>query len=110
VACNNNYRQREWRITGNLSVRGEELMRLPSAELISHLLDIDADFFGREYPPGTGKRIADNVYLYPGMGNKPLIELVNRVFVPAGVVDQATAILKALANPPLVVSIDDIKV
>jgi hypothetical protein len=45
------YRQREWRITGNIGFGGEGLMRLPSPELINALLELDAPFFGREFPP-----------------------------------------------------------
>ena len=100
------YRQREWRIVGNFSVRGEEVMRLPSAELINGLLKIDAEFWGKLLPDLLGsKRTVDETLVYPGIGKRRIIEMANRVIVPAEAVDSAKTILSSFTNPPPVVSI-----
>jgi len=77
------YRQREWRISGNFAVRGENVMRRTSDQVIGRLLDIDADFFGRDFPTPSGvKRLAEEAFVYPGFGGKRVIQMVRRVIVP----------------------------
>jgi hypothetical protein len=46
------YRQREWRIARNFAIRGEDVMRRPSEELIERALNIDATFWGRRISAG----------------------------------------------------------
>jgi hypothetical protein len=104
------YRQREWRIFGNFAVKDEEVMRAPSSELIDRLLDIDAEFWGEEFPKGSGsgKRRAEEVFVYPGICGNPIIETVNRVIVPQEAVEKAKNILKVLKQPPPVVSLGSV--
>jgi hypothetical protein len=103
------YRQREWRVVGNFSVRGEDVMRLPSTELINRLLEIDAEFWGKVLPDLAGtKRTVDETLVYPGIGQRRVIEMANRVIVPAEAVDSAKAILASLAHPPPAVSITEL--
>jgi hypothetical protein len=102
------YRQREWRIAGNFSVRGNEVMRRPSPELIDRLLAIDEEFFGREFSSPFGNRLADAAYVYPGFGDRKVLEMSTRVIVPAAAVDKAKKILNGLDRCPPVVSLESI--
>jgi len=103
------YRQREWRITGNFAIKGKDVTQRPSEDDINKLLGIDAEFFGKliETPSGM-KKAADLVLVYPSLNSRPIIELANRVIVPAKAVDSAKTILSTLANPPPVVSITEL--
>ena len=116
------YRQREWRITGNIAFRGEELMRRPSAELITALLALDADFFGKEFPPNrdmitnpsllnepVNARLVDWIYAFPGIAGKSIIELASRIIVPSEALDSVKAIVATVNNPPMVVSTDTLQ-
>jgi hypothetical protein len=104
------YRQREWRIGRNFAIRGEDVMRLPSAELIERVLNIDGAFWGDEFPRGSGskKRRAEQLLVYPGIGGKRIIEAVNRVIVPPGAVERAKTIMQGLNSSPPVISLADI--
>lgn len=88
------YRQREWRISGNYAIKGEEVMRQPSEAMITRLLELDGNFFGRIFPqddrvisnttikdPGQS-RLVDWVYVMPGLGEDRILDLVRRVIVP----------------------------
>jgi len=103
------YRQREWRIVGNIAVRGEELMRRPRTEFVERLLEIDQEFFGREFPPSSGKRLADEIYVFPGIGEKRIIEMARRIIVPDVAVGKAKSILKCVTNPPPVIGFSDLR-
>jgi hypothetical protein len=98
------YRQREWRITSNFAVRGEEVMRLPSQEMVSRLLEIDEAFHGRDFPGASGiRRLAEEAYILPSIMGKRIIELVNRFVVPRAALAPAKAILaRALPNAQIV--------
>jgi hypothetical protein len=103
------YRQREWRIVGNIAVRGEELMRRPTTEFVERLLEIDSEFFGREFPPSSGKRLADDIYVFPGIGERRIIEMVRRIIVPDVAVERAKSIVKCVNNPPPVIAFSDLR-
>ncbi len=114
------YRQREWRISGNYAIRGEEVMRLPSEAMIARLLTLDDKFFGRAFPPAaevisnptiqdaSEKRLVDWVYVLPGLEDKRVLEMVRRVIVPDGAVESAEEILKALKNAPPVTRLSEL--
>jgi hypothetical protein len=102
------YRQREWRIAWNFAVRGEDVMRRPSQELIQRLLAIDADFFGRDFPTASGvNQLAAEAYVLPGIGGERIIELVNRVIVPRAALTKAKEIAAKTAPNTPVVCIED---
>jgi hypothetical protein len=104
------YRQREWRIAWNFSIRGDEVLRRPSDELIGRLLDIDADFFARDFPTASGtSRLANEALLFPGMMGKRTIEMANRVVVPREALTSAKAIVARHAPDVPVVCIEDLK-
>jgi hypothetical protein len=103
------YRQREWRIAWNFAVRGEEVMRRPSGEVIERLLEIDAEFFGRDFPIATGTtRLANEAYVFPGIGGKRIIQMVNRVVVPRVSLQTAISIVARVAPNVPIVSLEDL--
>jgi hypothetical protein len=102
------YRQREWRIVGNIAVRGEELMRRPRIEFVERLLEIDPEFFGREFPPSSGKRLADDIYVFPGIAEKRIIEMARRIIVPDAAIERAKSIVKCATNPPAVIGFKEL--
>jgi hypothetical protein len=69
------YREREWRIACNIAIRGVEMMQLPNAELIERLKALDRDFFGREFPPNSGRSLAEGVFVLPGLGDKRILQM-----------------------------------
>jgi hypothetical protein len=104
------YRQREWRIAWNFEMGGEEVMRRPSKELIDKLLEIDADFFGRDFPTMSGtRRLADEAFVFPRIGGKRIIEMVNRVVVPRAAFTPANDLLARVAPSVPIICIENIK-
>ncbi len=92
------YRQREWRIVSNFAIRGEEVMRRPSREVIDRLLDIDPDFFARDFTTMSGiKRLAEETRIFPGIGDKKIIHMVRRVVVPRAAMSSVKPILDHFA-------------
>jgi len=103
------YRQREWRIAWNFATRDEEVMRRPSSEVIERLLDIDAMFFGRDFPTMSGtKRLAEEALVFPGIRDKKILQMVNRVVVPRAAMASARSILSRFAPSVSIVCIEDI--
>lgn len=118
------YRQREWRIAGNIGYMGEDLMGMPSKALSDRLLALDAEFFGREFPRNgvtptnpslknrtVGDRLIDWVFVYQGIDERHIIGAVRRVIVPRGAIEPAKVILAKhfkRSNPPPVIAIEDL--
>jgi hypothetical protein len=102
------YREREWRIAGNMAIRGVEMMRGPSPELIERLKALDTDFFSREFPPKSGKSLAEGVFVLPGLGDKGILQMVNRVIVPTEAMPVVRAILKDLSDAPPISSLESV--
>jgi hypothetical protein len=114
------YRQREWRMAGNVAVRDEEMMHVPSAVMIDRLLALDADFFGRQFPPADEivsntslhglqqQRLADWCWVFAEFDGRRALNWVRRVIVPADALDAATAILAPLADAPPLVSLENL--
>jgi hypothetical protein len=104
------YRQREWRIAWNFAVRGEEVMRRPSNEVVARLIEIDAEFFGRDFPTASGpKQLASEALIFPGMAGKRLVEMANRVVVPGAALTSAKATVARFAPNVPVVCIEDMR-
>jgi hypothetical protein len=101
------YREREWRIAGNIAIRGEELMRLPSAPLIERLTALDADFFSKVVP-GADKTRAELSFVLPGLGDKRIFELANRIIVPRAAFSRAESIFSNDSSRPTVVALEDL--
>jgi hypothetical protein len=102
------YREREWRIACNIAIRGVEMMRRPSTELIERLKALDSDFFGREFPPNSGKSLAEGVFVLPGLENRRMLQMVNRVIVPEAAVSRVQAILKELPEAPAIAALESL--
>jgi hypothetical protein len=103
------YRQREWRIAWNFAVRGEEVMRRSSEELVRRLLEIDSEFFARDFQTATGtSQIAHEAYAFPGVGGKKIIQLVNRIVVPRGALQIATTMIARVAPGVTIVCLEDL--
>jgi hypothetical protein len=104
------YRQREWRIAWNFAIRGEEVMRRPSNEVVARLLEIDSDFFGRNFDTPAGmSQLAREALVLPGVGGKRLIELVNRIVVPRAAAPAAQALVARVGTSTPVVCIEDME-
>jgi hypothetical protein len=84
------------------------MMRRPSTELIERLKALDNEFFGREFPPNSGKSLADGVFVLPGLENRRILQMVNRVIVPAAAVSRVQAILKDLPEAPAIASLESL--
>jgi len=85
-------------------------MRRPCDELIARLLEIDADFFGRDFPTMSDPRqLASEALVFPGIANKRIIEMVNRVVVPRAALASARTIVARFAPSIPVVCIEDVK-
>ena len=104
------YRQREWRIAWNFAINGEEVMRQPSDEVVSRLIEIDADFSGRNFETPQGiVQLARTSWILPGFGGRRIVELANRVVVPRAALASAKAILARIAPSVAVVCIEDLE-
>ena len=102
------YRQREWRISHNFAIRGEEVMRRASDEVIGRLMEIDTEFFGRGFQTAAGmSTLGKESWVYPGSGGKRVIQMVRRVIVPREALERASTIVANIApNVPVVCSED----
>lgn len=101
------YREREWRIAGNMAIRGEEMMRQPSGDLIERLMTLDKDFFGKEVP-GNEKTRAELSFVLPGLGEKRILELVNRIIAPRAALERVEAFFSSVSNRPKIVALEDL--
>ena len=101
------YQQREWRITGNIALRGVNVMRNVEPQEVKILLGLDPEFFGKKLslPPKEFPLLSESL-MYPGFEGKHMMEFVNRVIVPASAVEEAKAILQKLDRPPTVVPLE----
>ena len=105
------YRQREWRISHNFAIRGEDVMRRVSNEVIGRLMEIDAEFFGRNFPtPSGAKHLAEEAFVYPGFGGKRVIQMVRRVIVPRHALNRASKIVAQFAPEVPVVCIEELRI
>jgi hypothetical protein len=115
------YRQREWRIAGNIGYMGEGLMGLPSKALTDRLLAVDANFFEREFPRrgavptnpslnnrSFGNRLVDWVYVYQGIDERHIIGAARRVIVPREAMEAAQGILSKHSSPPPVIAMEEL--
>jgi hypothetical protein len=118
------YRQREWRIAGNIGRIGKDLMGLPSPAMIDRLLALDLKFFGRDFPKqddeitnpslagiAFGKRLVDWCFVYQGLDKRHILGAARRIIVPRHAANATREILSAhfkRSVPPPVVPIEDL--
>jgi hypothetical protein len=102
------YREREWRIAGAMTLHGEDLMGSPGPSLIKRLLELDNEFFGKEYPAGKGKNRAEQSFVMPGLGDKPIIRLARRVIAPADALAAVQELLRGVDGAPEAVALESL--
>jgi hypothetical protein len=115
------YRQREWRIAGNVGRMGVDMMGLPSPKLIDRLMEIDAEFWSKPFPkpettltnpsikgPAPTQRMVDWIYVFQGIDDRHIIGAVRRVIVPRDALETAHRIVAKHATPPPVIAIEDL--
>lgn len=92
------YRQREWRILGNMVLRGAEATRRPTENELGELLQIDEAFFGRRiaFPTGEFSRAQQCLFLRE-VADHHVLTYARRLFCPATAVEDATRILADVA-------------
>jgi hypothetical protein len=103
------YREREWRIAGAMTLHGEDLMGSPAPNLVKRLLEIDKDFFGKEYPAGRGLNRAEQSFVMPGLGEMPILRMARRVVAPADALERVQQLLKDVDGRPSVVALESLK-
>ena len=92
------YRQREWRIIGNIIHHGKELTSKLEKSTVKKLIDIDEKFFNRVLEFHTGKyKIYEQCLIFKEYMDKPIIHYVNRIHVPKEV-KKAVEILLSKAS------------
>ncbi|HEY1615781.1 MAG TPA: hypothetical protein VGF97_19065 [Rhizomicrobium sp.] len=77
-----------------MTLRGEDLVGSPGPNLQRRLIALDPEFFGKEYPEGSGQNRAERSYVMPGLGKTPIIEMVRRIIVRADAVARVQEIVK----------------
>lgn len=100
------YRQREWRIIGNMSHHGKELTSSLETSTIQRLKDVDEKFYNKELEFHTGKyKIYEQCLLFKEYNNKPIIHYVNRIHVPKQVKERVEKLLTKVSNQPEIIGI-----
>lgn len=114
------YKQREWRIAGNIAIRGQALMRAPSDEMIEKLMALDADFYGRRFPTdgitvanvsrhgAPQARLVDNCAVFEGFNGKTALQYARRVIAPNTALAAAREIVAAVPNSPPVAPLESL--
>jgi len=97
------YRQREWRISANMTENGVPLARPINAAEKDLLLGLDKAFFMRRirFAKGTYRSV-DTCEFYERFEERPIIQYVRRVIVPSIAVAKARDILSEPTDPPVV--------
>ncbi|CAB3768591.1 hypothetical protein LMG29739_05339 [Paraburkholderia solisilvae] len=103
------YRQREWRIACEFSILGKQVIREVAPAEREQILQIDSEFFTRTIDSDFGavERLSKSLIL-PGLNGKRVIEMVRRVIVPAGALEQARSVLSGIDNAPPVVDLNSL--
>jgi hypothetical protein len=89
------YRQREWRLIGNMMLNGVAVTGKPVADDVAALVSINPQFFEREvqFPSGTSKRV-EQCQLYKNYLGQPLHRVFRRIIAPNQSVDEVRGLLK----------------
>lgn len=92
------YRQREWRIIGNMKKDGVELTKPVGSELRAELIALDSDFFGKKLPFRTGPaaRVDQTQVFGETQLGKHVSKCLRRIIVPSDVLAAAVKITKHL--------------
>lgn len=96
------YKQREWRICGNMSKDGAQITVPCPKELQEKLLEIDPDFWGRElnFRSGSAKRVSQSQQFYH-FNDVPIINTVRCIVAPQKIISRVKRLVEkhALETP-----------
>ncbi|WP_334004230.1 abortive infection system antitoxin AbiGi family protein [Burkholderia cepacia] len=102
------YRQREWRIIGDMAFCGRPLDRLLNDAEKEMLLDCNPSYFGRDVQllDGTHRRV-DQCRVYTHINGDRAMSLVSEVIVPRIYIDAATEIVRESGFQTPVIALED---
>jgi len=88
------YRQREWRINGNMIKNSKESTRSLREAEIEKLIEIDNEFFGHnlDFPTGVYNR-AEQSLIFHEVDNKHVLHFARRLIVPEKALEKASQII-----------------
>lgn len=88
------YRQREWRILGNVAKKGQKALDKPTSLEIEALLALNARFFGKTLPFRSGpKRVADECEYLRDLDGRPFRSFIRRIVCPRADRDRVCALV-----------------
>lgn len=103
------YHQREWRIAGGIAINGIDLMRPLLSEERNVFIEIDSEFFQRKMVfIDNHFELIDECSLYTSLGGKHVLDLANRIIVPAIAIQNAREALSKLNNKLPIVSLEEL--
>ena len=104
------YRQREWRIIGNMIKNGTESTRSLREAEIDKLIEIDNEFFGHklDFPTGVYNR-AEQSLIFHEVENKHVLHFAHRLIVPEKALKEALQIIGDFNNNLEVVSLESLE-
>lgn len=103
------YRQREWRIIGNMIKNGKESTRSLREAEIEKLIEIDNEFFGHQldFPTGVYNR-AEQSLIFHEVDNKHVLHFAHRLIVPENALEEASQIIGDFNKNLEVVSLESL--
>jgi len=104
------YRQREWRIIGNMIKSGKESTRSLREAEIEKVIEIDNEFFGHQldFPNGLYNR-AEQSLIFHEVDNKHVLHFAHRLIVPEKALEEASQIIGDLNKNLKVVSLESLE-
>lgn len=102
------FREREWRVVGNMLRDQRPVTEALSAADAEALLSVSPEFFGQTMRFRTGEyRLVDQCQVYRHVGDIPFRNTVRRIIVPAAAMDSARLLLSARSLERSVVSFEE---
>ncbi len=89
------YRQREWRIVGNMMLDGVAMTSRLSGHELDAINSIDPDFFERKLTYPTGEySLAEQTLKFDRFGGRHVLETCRRIIVPSSVEQQVRQLIE----------------
>jgi hypothetical protein len=102
------YRQREWRILANISAAGEKVTDEATDEDVAALMNLDAEFFGKELELLSGRwQVARKCQFYRRFMQQPLIATVRRIIAPESAISSVRSLLQEKGADVEVVGLEE---
>lgn len=103
------YRQHEWRITGDVNLKGSPITRELTHEEINSLCESEPTFYDAHLPHPFGHlHFAKQIQAHSGINGRSIIASASRVIVPDDTVDDAQGVLRGIADAPPVIAISEL--